>query len=554
MSADYDPLREDFRNFLYHAFKVLGLTPHEIQYDVADWLQRAGNRRILSCMRGFGKTVIVSCYVAWRFYQDPNRLILVQSASSERAKEIVGLVRQVLSEMDITAHLVPDGRNKSIRNQAQRFDIAVRTRRAKDPSLAAYGHRSMVTGSHVDEIITDDLETPENSITDEGMKLLMEKIAEYEDIIIADTDNIITLIGTPQTDNSIYFAANELGYEMIRVPAEYPNPEDEYYDTIAPFLKENPKPEGTPTYPERMDTKYLEDKKAITPEARYRRQMLLDPTLSDAEKYPLKLKDLIVFDCDTEMMPVRFYWTNDEKYRVMVPVAGHRGDHLFAPRKVEEEYVPFTQKIMWVDPAGRGADSATYCVAYGGPSYIYAAEIDGGVDAFSDRWLDKVALSALKHGVTRIYIESNFGGGAYGELLKPRLHKYGVSAGIEDVTASKQKEVRMLESLRPVMGTHRLICARQVVQNVDLTYQITHLNEDRGCLEHDDYVDALAGAVSKLTVGLSADAVRTTEEVQEARLREMVDAFWERVGDPVEEKGPLDRYGTEKLRKIASMG
>ena len=545
-----DPLKDDFRNFMYFCFQVLGLKPHDIQYEVADWLQNAGPRRILCCMRGLGKTVIVCCYIAWRFHQDPNKLILVQSAGSDRAKEIVALVKQILGEMEITAHLIPVGRDNEIRNQAQKFDIAIRTRRAKDPSLAAYGYRSMVTGSHVDEIIVDDLETMENSKTDEGRANLMEKIAEYEDIIISDTDNLITLIGTPQTSDSIYFAASELGYDLLRVPAEYPSEDDEYYDSLAPFLKDDDAEPGDPTYPERMDAEYLANKRAITPEARYRRQMLVDPSLADADMYPLKLSDLIVFDCDMEMMPVRFYWTNEPNHKIMVPVAGHRGDYLFSPRKVDDEYVPFQNKIMWIDPAGRGADTATYCVAYGAPSYVYIAEIDGGSDGFSEKWLEKIAMMALKHKVQRIYVESNFGGGGYSELVKPYLHKFGVLAAVENVPASGQKEPRMIEALRPVVGTHRMVISRQVAQCTELTYQFTHLTDEKGCLEHDDFVDAMAGAVSKLTRGLSADYVRTAEEIQEERLKKSVEAFWEKIDGPKREPSRIKRYGTHQLNDL----
>lgn len=552
--TETDPMKEDFRNFMFHAFKVMGITPHDIQYEVADWLQNAPNRRILSCMRGFGKTVMIACYSSWRFYQDPNRLILVQSASSERAKEIVGLVRQILMEMEGTADLVPDKRDKTIRNQAQRFDIAIRSRKSKDPSLAAYGSRSMITGSHVDEIIADDLETMENSYTDEGKAALMEKIAEYEDVIIADTANIITLIGTPQTGESIYYSAQDLGYEMIRVPAEYPELDDEDIDSIAPFLLErlNADPElaGMPTYPERMGEEYLENKRAITPEARYQLQMLLKQDLADAERYPLKLKDLMVFDCDAEVMPARLVWGTTDEQRLMIPTASFRGDNLYQPKSVDDEYVAFQKKIMWIDPAGKGADASVYTVAYAAPSYIYVPEIGGNTDSLSDAALSRIAITALKHGVRKIYIEGNFGGGAYLELLRPVLRRFGVSAGVEEVHVSQRKEERILDTLRPILGTHRLVFARDVAANLTLQYQLTHLTYDKGCLEHDDYVDSLWGAVSRLSGSLGADYVRTVEQIKEDRLQEMVDAFWAKMGhiEPPSSR-ILDRYGTSALRR-----
>ena len=556
MAIEYnDPLKDDFRNFMYFAFKVMGIEPHPIQYLVADWLQNAGNRRILSCMRGFGKTVMIACYISWRFHQDENYLILVQSASSERAKEIVGLVRQILGEMEITAHLIPDGRDKNIKNQAQRFDIAIRTRKAKDPSLAAYGMRSMVTGSHVDEIITDDAETMENSMTDDGKGVIMEKFAEYEDIVIADTANIVTAVGTPQTQDSVYFRLADLGYDLIRVPAEFPELDDENLGTLASFLRERLEdPDdleaspGKPTYPERMGEEYLQNKKDITPPARYRLQMLLDPSLADEERYPLKLRHFIVFDSDPDLLPLRLLWSNESTHRVMIPVAGFRGDHVFGPRSVSDEFVNFNRKIMYVDPSGRGADHVTYTIAYGAPSYIYVPEVGGYQNGFAEHTLSQLSMVALKHNVTTIFVEANFGGGAYAELLKPHIRRLGVRAAVEDDWAKGRKELRIIDTLRPMMGSHRIVISTDVARNQELTYQISHITEERDSLEHDDYVDSFCGAVSKLTNNLGRDFVQTAEDLQEAKLKEMVDAFWKRVGQPQPAEPTYNnRFGTNKL-------
>lgn len=549
-----DPLKTDFRNFMFHAFKVMGITPDPIQYEVADWLQKASNRRILSCMRGFGKTVIVAAYIAWRFYQDPNRLLLVQSASAERAKEIIALVRMILSEMEITAHLVPDGKDKTIKNQAQRFDIAIKARKTKDPSLAAYGHRTQITGSHVDEIITDDLETPENSMTDENRNNLLEKVAEYEDVIIPDGPNIVTIIGTPQTEESIYFNLEAKGYEMIRVPAEYPALEDPNLRTIANFLVEDLRKgdvsPGDPTYPERMDKEYLDKKKDITPPARYALQMLLNPSLADADKYPLKLKDLIVFDADLEMFPSRLTWTNASDHRIMIPSPGFKGDYFYGPRQISDELVAYGHRVMWVDPSGRGADAVTYAVGMAVPAYIYVPEVGGFTDAFSEEGLTKLAIAAKKHNVTHVYVEGNYGGGAYSELLKPYLRRYKVACSVEDKFVKGQKEKRIIDTLRPVIGTHRLVVSTSVAETQELGHQMTRLMDVRNCLDHDDYVDSLSGAVSVLLPYLDNDYLVSEEDAKEARIKDAVDAFWAKAGV---DRGPeriSKRFGLKALRSV----
>ena len=552
-----DPLKEDFRNFMFLAFKVMGLTPHPRQYQVADWLQGAPNRRILSCFRVFGKTIIMASYIAWRFYQNPNTLILVQSASSERSKEIVSLVRQILLGLEFTAHLVPEGRDKTIKNQAQRFDIATRTSRGKDPSLAAYGHRSMITGSHVHEIIADDLETPENSFTSDGRAALIEKIAEYEDVIIPDGPNRITLIGTPQSDESIYFTAADLGYDMIRVPAEFPSQTDENIDTIAPFLRVEMDAglvtEGDAVYPERMDSEALERKRAITPPSRYQLQMLLNPRLADADRYPLRLRDLIVFDGDPEVFPTRLIWSNSQDSRIMIPSAGFKGDFYFGPSKISDEYIPYSRKVMWVDSSGRGADACTFAVGYSLPSYIYVPEVGGFQDAFSEDGLTRLAIAALKHKVDTVYVEANYGGGAYAELLKPYLRRYKASCSVVDRYVRGAKENRMVEILRPVMGTHRLVVSTAVAQMSELGHQLTRLTGEKGCLEHDDYVDSLHGVVSELLPSLNSDYMVTEEDAKLKRLEDLVQTFWGMDGTGDNRVEGLNRqFGLSPIRNALS--
>ena len=68
------------------------------------------------------------------------------------------------------------------------------------------------------------------------------------------------------------------------------------------------------------------------------------------------------------------------------------------------------------------------------------------------------------------------------------------------------------------MTQHRLVMdealIRSDVKNHDhvysLMYQLTHITRDRGCLKHDDRVDALAGAVAywQKTMGQSVDEAR----------------------------------------------
>jgi len=66
----------------------------------------------------------------------------------------------------------------------------------------------------------------------------------------------------------------------------------------------------------------------------------------------------------------------------------------------------------------------------------------------------------------------------------------------------------MVDTLRPVMGTHKLVVSSDVARDTTLGQQIAYVTYDRGCLTHDDRLDALAGAVSKVVNTLGVDFVQ----------------------------------------------
>ena len=98
-----------------------------------------------------------------------------------------------------------------------------------------------------------------------------------------------------------------------------------------------------------------------------------------------------------------------------------------------------------------------------------------------------------------------------------------------------QKERRIINALEPVLNQHRLIINRSVVENdakprdedsvetalsYQLFHQLTHLTQDRNCLQHDDRLDALAGAVEYWNESLAIDEDRAMRE-RDAELWEL---------------------------------
>jgi len=75
-------IQSDFRVFLTLVWKELGLPkPTRAQLAIAEYLQHGPKRLQISAFRGVGKSWITSAFVLWTLYNDPDKKIIVISAS-----------------------------------------------------------------------------------------------------------------------------------------------------------------------------------------------------------------------------------------------------------------------------------------------------------------------------------------------------------------------------------------------------------------------------------------------------------------------------------------
>lgn len=545
-------LEADFRSFMWVTFKTMGISPHDIQYEAADWLANSSTRVVFSCMREFGKTIIIASYICWKLFKDPNYLCIIQCATQDKAETIIGLVKQLLDETECLQHLAPV-KNVDIRS-ATKFNCHLKTSITRECSVTAYGSSSEITGAHVHDVFADDLETRENSLTDLRQERMRELIREYEDLLISDMPECrVIVVGTPQTQQSLYFQLSEEGYEMFRLPSRYPTLDNEHLDTLAPFLLKRlldktdvEAGEMAPTYPERKPEEYLVKKQMLQGDPRFYLQDLLDPSLSDERTYPLKLKNLIVYDSDLDQFPAKLYWSNRSENRIMMPCPGMKGDGYYEPSNISENYIDFVERVMWIDPSGGGSDEVAWSIGFSVPGYIYIAEVGGSQDAFSPDTYRRIALAAKKYKVRTVLVEPNYGGGAYRRLLEPEFKKHGVLAHVDDDKwASGQKEARILDTLIPVLGAHKLVVSRQVAQDMIWGYQLTHLNYTKGSLPHDDRVESTCGVVSALVSYIERENLEETVDFDLDRRRKAMEEYW---GDELpNSNNPSYGYGIDDL-------
>jgi hypothetical protein len=531
---------KDFRNFTYLVWSHLGLPePTPVQYDIAHYLQTSPKRSIIEAFRGVGKSYITAAYVVHQLLLDPQLKFMVVSASKARADDFSTFTQRIITELPICQHLIAkDGQRWS----KIAFDVAP-AKASGSPSVKSVGVTGQLTGSRADIIIADDVEVPNNSMTHMMREKLGETVKEFDAVL--KPDGKIIYLGTPQNEMSLYNVLLSRGYEMRVWPARYPTlerAEKAYGGRLAPTLYQTLQDKGSALYGLPTDEKRFDDEDLLERELSYGRsgfalQFMLDTSLSDANKYPLKLADLMIMSCDKDTAPEKMV------YGIMKPVSdipnvGLSGDKYYAPEDTIGR-AKYTGSVLAIDPSGRGSDETAYAVVKMLNGFLYVVDAGGVEGGYSDATLQHLTDLAKIHQVNMVLIESNFGDGMFTELLKPYMLKT-YPCTIEEVRHNTQKESRIIDTLEPVMNQHRLIIDPKVIQKdydsvqsmppdkgikYMLTYQMTRITKVRGALAHDDRLDVLAMAVQYWVDQMAADADNEIMVRKEELLDEELDKF-----------------------------
>lgn len=520
-------LHDDFRSFLWLILNHLKLVASPRQLKIALYLQHGPRRRMIQAFRGVGKSWITAAYVLWRLYRNPQERILVVSANENKAIEFATFVRRLIDEVEQLQFLRPKGGRDSVLS----FDVGP-AEASQSPSIRATGIFGQITGGRASLIVADDIEVPKNSLTEVMREKLGEAVKEFDAVLTPGGE--VVYLGTPQTEQSVYKVIRTRGYTCMIWPARFPSAEQvrKYDGALAPDivseLQANPNIVGHSTEPTRFDDLDLAEREASYGKSGFALQFMLDTTLSDSDRYPLKTSDLICLDVDIDTAPISLVWTSDPRNAwADIPNVGITGDRLNRPMHTADMRKPYQGKALWIDPSGRGKDETAWVVLKALEGFIYARNWGGYRSGYDDKTLAALAMTAKLEKVNVIGVESNFGDGMFTKLLEPHLLRIGYPCTIEENRSTTQKELRMIDDLEPVMNQHRLIldasaCRRDVDEEepkFSLLYQMTHLTKDRGSLRHDDRLDVLAQGVRYFRDQLSRNTAQS-EEQYKTKLRE----------------------------------
>ena len=537
-------LKDDFKLFLQALWTQLDLpSPTRAQYAIADYLQHGPKRLQIQAFRGVGKSWITGAFVLWTLFVNKEKKIMIISASKERADNMSIFLQKLIIETPWLSHLRP--KSEDARWSRVSFDVLCSPHQA--PSVKSVGITGQLTGSRADLMILDDIEVPGNSMTELMREKLLQLCTEAESILTPKEDSRIMFLGTPQTTFTVYRKLAERSYKPFVWTARYPRKLSNYEGLLAPQLTEDIDNGAKPweVTDDRFDDEDLIEREAAMGRSNFMLQFMLDTSLSDAEKFPLKCSDMVVTSVNPTKAPEAVVWCSDPANVIRdAPIVGLPGDYFYSPMQLQGTWDDYTETICSVDPSGRGTDETAAAFISQRNGFLYLHEMRAYRDGYSDKTLLDILRGCKKFNVSTLLIETNFGDGIVAELFNKHLQQTRQNIYIEEVRANVRKEDRIIDALEPVLNQHRLVVDRGVIDwdfksNPDappeerllymLFYQMSRMCREKGAVKHDDRLDCLAQGVKYYT---DAMAISAYEKMKEVRREEWNDMEEEWRDDP----------------------
>ena len=539
-------LHDDFRYFLTAVWTHLALPPPtRAQLCIAEYLQNGPKRLQIQAFRGVGKSWITAAFVLWTLYNDSNKKIMVVSASKDRADSFSIFCQRLILEVPWLSHLKP--KNDDQRWSRVSFDVGPAAPH-QAPSVKSVGITGQLTGSRADLMVLDDVEVPNNSMTELQREKLLQLVTECESILTPKRDSRIMFLGTPQTTFTVYNKLRERSYKPFVWPARYPRKVAMYSGLLAPQLTEDLEKEDELAW-KPTDTRFREEdlleRESSMGRSNFMLQFMLDTSLSDAEKFPLKFADLIINPVNPTNAPQNIIWCSSPENIVKdLPTVGLPGDYFYKPMQVQGTWEPYSETICSVDPSGRGTDETVACFISQLNGFMYVHEIWASKDGYSDATLLAILARCKKYKASTLLIESNFGDGMVSELFRKHSINKNIPINIEETRANVRKEDRIIDALEPVFNQHRLVVDPKVIEwdfksNQDapaetrfqymLGYQISRMCREKGAVRHDDRIDALAQGVKWYTDALAISAERNIRDKKDLEFLEHLESW---IDDP----------------------
>lgn len=558
MPRKVDRLRARSQKTICSTRTIVGIEPVAsvpvrcIQVDSPNHLYLAGEGMVPTHNTTFG----TATYTLWRLLRDADTKIIIVSKSLGAAKKVVKLIRDWIDAIAFLRHLKParSARGDRVwRDNTDMFDVGP-SRASKDPSVLALGIGGQLENCRANVVIGDDVETRTNTVTLEAREALDGAVKDFTSLLYPGGE--ILYFGTFWHEESVYLKLNERGYSFRTWPLLAPHADDRVIG-LAPLIQRKLESgelrpgsdrgefNGSIVFAHRHDQRYISERMA---EGRtyFAMQQMLIADLGDSLRYPLRLSDLIVFPVQRDKAPISIAWgkSNGQGHSTRiddVPSTGFGRDGFYAPIMFDEQWTPYSTTRGFIDPSGRGVDELALAIVSQLHGFLFIKLVVGMQGGTSPENLERVGRLLREHRAREVAIETNFGGDMLARLLYPVLRRLSIDPGgtddagdaypdgwacaIVETHASIQKEVRIIDTLEPVMASHRLVMDPAVAADTELQRQITRITRQRNSLGRDDRIDALAGVVGQFRLDLEIDAHDAAERQREHWIDEQLDDY-----------------------------
>lgn len=478
-----NPIR--FATFLDFYNAIDGYTPDQIEeyllgkrkrsrgtpkahIDLANWLEDTQDnpRRILQGYRHIGKSFIISLYTAWRLFCDPNDSILIISAQSGIASQNVAFIKNLFEKNPLTEHLIGGDEGwKSDRFSVQRPTPALHA------SCKMLSLEGKITGNHGKLLIGDDIEVPDNCLTEKSRQFIRQRCGEFSKM-----GDCQLLVGTPHHEDSIYdYLESEKGYTKYKIPVLKDGGLDEDGNLY-----------GEPMCPEMgHDMKWIDDKlRESYTTGEFASQYLLKSV--SFSKTLIDVEDLVANKTIKEDILVQ------ENYRD--PDFGFMNRYFICDELIN-------QVVIYYDPAfglEGGDDSVLAVVAKTEKGNVYFLDcvLLSGVNVKTlsfEGQMREIVQTCQKYMTNRVVVERNFS-----PTLTPELNRVAAEMKVpvspKPIVRTQNKQLFMAQMIEPLCKVGRLYVHDRVWKKSPFKVQLEAL----GSAKKDDCTDALAGAINEL--------------------------------------------------------
>jgi hypothetical protein len=461
----------DFELFLVLWNQKMGQATPAIHRAMAEWFEwnwrKKITRQLLIAFRSSGKSTLAGLFAAWLLYRNPDLRILVLAADSILARKMVRQVKKIIEKHPLTSHLVP---HKPDQWAGSRFTVK-RMMQLRDPSMLARGITSNITGSRADVVICDDVEVPNTCDTAEKRGALRDRLREIDYILTPGGTQIY--IGTPHNYYSIYAdkPRMEIGEERAFLK--------DFKRLEIPVLNEC----GDSAWPEKYTAYDLDRMKIHTGPNKFASQMMLQPINIAEGRLDPALLNIYESELDyTRELQSLFLG------QMKLESASAWWDPSFASGQGDRSVLA----IVFAD--GVGNLYLHRLVYLGRDAHEKAGETDEAT-----RQCKQIVNAAKENYLPAVTVEINGIGRFLPGMLRNELARAHVPCTVKEITSTRPKEIRILESFDAVLAARRLYVHRSVLQ----TPFMMEIQEWRpGTRVYDDGLDAVAGAISQQPIRL----------------------------------------------------